>query len=360
MVIPLFLAVSAFFSIDGTMEQNGWTMGRSQAADDFSVRSGVLTCSCSSNPMKGVSYHRNVDFPKSGEMSYEVRLFVSGHTDRYVLQICLGELMMSFCGQSALRYYYVPTNKCPNWKVVGKDRIPGNIWTKVRLRWNTDKRTIKYYVGEDQMVPSYVESDVVIAKARNGDGLYRLSIGNYGLHGDHEVHQIRNLEIKSVEDDAAGGNVVRDTAVVFRGLNSDFFPIQEWVKGFPDQKVVNFTLEFNGMNCTASNKLSLSGCPDDDLCARAKLIVLCDMPLDKNVLPYQAQEDILHAVNDGARMIVTGGLVGLEKCGDYQAPIPKALPVRLSSPWSLPDSREKVLCSYGKGKIVVLNMRKAR
>lgn len=358
-VAAVLLAVSSFFSVDGTMEANGWTQGRVQAEDSFTVKDGVLTCACSPNPMKGVSYHRPIDFPAVGEFSFEVKLFVSGHTDRYVLQVCLGTFMMSFARQSVIRHYPVPGLKYPNWTNVGKDRVPGGTWTKVRIRWNTPRRTIKYYVGEDQTVPSYVEENVEILPGGNGSGDYRISVGNYGLHGDHEIHQLRNFELRAVDEAKERASVVRDTAIVFRGLCSEFFPLEKWTEGFPPDKVVAFTLEYNGYNYSCSNWLSLSGYPDDELCARAKLIILCDMPLEKQVLPYPAQEDLLAAVKGGARMIVTGGLAGLEKCGDFESPIAKALPVVFTDAWHLPKGGKKAICDYGKGKIAVLNQRRA-
>ena len=220
---------------------------------------------------------------------------------------------------------------------------------------NTDTRTIKYYVGEDQMVPSHVESDVVIAKARNGDGLYRLSIGNYGLHGDHEVHQLRNFEIRAVDEQEERSPVVRDRALVFRGLCAEYFPIEKWTKGFPPDKITDFTLECIGYNYTCENRLSLSGYPDERLCRSAKLILLLDMPLESRVLDYKAQDCLLKAVEEGAMMLVTGGLAGLQRCGDFESPIAKALPISLVSAFMPPAGGERSVCSYGRGKIAVLN-----
>lgn len=356
----LMLAVSAFLAVDGTMEANGWAQGRAQPQDDFSVKGGVLTCVCSPNPMKGVSYSRPVDFPDTGEFSFDVKLFVAGHTERYVLQVCLGSFMMSFDRKSLLRHYPVPGLKYPNWTVVGKDRIPGNVWTKVRIRWNTSRRTIKYYVGEDQVVPSYVEENVVISPGGNGNNAYRLSVGNYGLHGDHEVHQLRNFEIRAVDEQAEAAQAERDTVLVFRGLCSEYFPIDKWTSAFPAEKVVSFTLEYDGLNYTTENRLSLSGCPDEDLCRRAKLILLVDMPLEKRVLSYRSQEHLLAAVSDGAQMLVTGGLAGLQRCGDYDAPIARALPIKLVGPFEEPRGGRQACRAYGRGKIAVLNERKVK
>ena len=353
----LLLAITGFFSVNGDLIKNGFTEGKVQEEDSFLVQDGVLKCHCSPNPMKGASFSKEIEFPKTGELSYEVKLFVHGHTDRFVLQVCLGQLMMSFAGTSMVRYYPVPGAKGPNWRNVAKGRFKHGEWTKVRLRWNTEKRIIKYYVGEDQEVPSYVEREVMINPGKGGK--YFLSLGNYGLHADHEEHHLRNFEIKAIDEAAERAKIKRDTAIVFKGLCSEYFPIEEWTKDFAADRIKEFTLEYDGYNYTMANWLSLSGCPDEDLCARTKLIILCDMSLEKRVLPYESQEYLLDAVRGGARMLVTGGFVGLQRCGDFNSPIAKALPCKFKNVFDdLPEA--KYVTDYGKGKISVLNKRKLK
>ena len=349
------LALAAFLAVDGSLEVNGWLPERRQPQDRFSVRDGVLTCECSPNPMTGASYYREVRIPEIGELSFDVRLFVAGYTDRYVLQVRLGAFLMSFVRQSIVRSYPVPGLKYPNWVTVGKDRIPKDTWTRVRIQWNSRMRTVKYYVGEDQSVPSYVERDVAVSPSDGKDGFHRLSVGNYGLHGDHEVHQLRNFEIRAVDEQEERSPVVRDRALVFRGLCAEYFPIEKWTKGFPPDKITDFTLECIGYNYTCENRLSLSGYPDERLCRSAKLILLLDMPLESRVLDYKAQDCLLKAVEEGAMMLVTGGLAGLQRCGDFESPIAKALPISLVSAFMPPAGGERSVCSYGRGKIAVLN-----
>ena len=67
-----------------------------------------------------------------------------------------------------------------------------------------------------------------------------------------------------------------------------------------------------------------------------------------------AVANTLAAVKAGARMVVTGGLAGLQRGGDYESPIAKALPVKLESPWKAPAGGNVFRRDYGKGKIAVI------
>ena len=341
---------SGFFAVDGTMEANGWREARALRQDSFTVSGGVLTAVCSPNPYKGVSYVRDIDLPEKGELSFEVKQACGG-SNRYYLQICAGNLMLSFCESSLLRYFPTPR---PNWRNVAEHRVQPGTWTRVRVVWDAAARRIKYYAG-DMAVPASVEEDVVIGPDENSSR-YTLRLGNYGLAAAFQTHQIRGLRLGPPSQEAQAGDGI---ALVFHGLGSEFFPVGSWTKGFAPESVVDFYLSFRGANYKSGNELGLSGYPDEDLCRAAKLIVLADMPLESRVLPYSVQSNLLAAVASGSRMIVTGGLVGLEKCGDYDSPIAKALPVKLESPWTRPAGGPVIKVSHGRGKIAVINRVKA-
>ena len=341
---------SDFFAVDGSMEANGWREVRAQRQDSFTVSGGVLTAVCSPNPYKGVSYVRDIDLPEKGELSFEVKQ-ACGNSNRYYLQICAGNLMLSFCESSLLWYFPVPK---PNWRNVAEHRIPPGTWTRVRVVWDAAARRIKYFAG-DMVVPAAVEENAVIGPDENSSRC-TLRLGNYGLASVFQTHQLRGLSVGPPSQEVRAGDGI---ALVFHGLGSEFFPVESWTKGFSPESIVDFYLSFRGSNYKSGNELGLSGYPDEDLCRAAKLIVLADMPLESRVLPYSVQSNLLAAVESGSRMIVTGGLVGLEKCGDYDSPIAKALPVKLKSPWTSPAGGPVVKVSHGRGKIAVINKIKA-
>ena len=72
-----------------------------------------------------------------------------------------------------------------------------------------------------------------------------------------------------------------------------------------------------------------------------------------DVLSFDVQKEMLEAVQDGARMILTDGLMSLEKCGEYSSPIARALPVSLESPWKRPSYLKSPVARYGRGSIEV-------
>lgn len=343
-------AASPFFAVDGSMEGNGWREARAQRQDSFAVKGGVLTAVCSPNPYKGALYSRDIELPEKGALSFEVQQGC-GRSNRYYMQVCVGNLMLSFAGDSLLRYFPRPK---PNWKVVARHRVPNGVWTRIRVVWDSAERRIRYYAG-DMRIPSEVENDAVVGPDENSSR-HTLRIGNYGLAEEFQTHRLRNLAFGEVSADSLPPGGV---AIVFHGLGSEFFPIDTWTRGFDKESVIDFFLDYRGSRVASGNDIALSAYPEESLCRGAKLIVLADMPLENRVIPHSAQSNLLAAVASGARMIVTGGMAGLEKCGDYDSPIAKALPVRLESPWRRPVGGDVVRASYGRGKIAVVNKTKA-
>lgn len=346
------LLAVALLTTDGGLEQNGWKCVRKQPQDAFTVKDGVVTLVCSPNPYKGSVYGKSLEsLPEKGELSFEVRPMLPGsaHSNRYYLQVCCGSMMLSFGSQSMIRYFAKPV---ANWKVAGKDCLTFDAWNRVRVRWDNARKTVRYYVN-DMRRPSCIEENAVVGPDESGDGSCTLRLGNYGLAEGFQTHQIRNLSVVTVTDGSLSA-VPRDTALVFHGLCSEFFPIASWTKAYPREKIVDFYLEFMGSNTTPVNACMLSAYPDEDLCRSAGLIILADMPLTAGSLAYSAQENLLAAVRDGARLIVTGGLAGLQRGGGYDSPIAKVLPVKLESPWKAPEGGNVFKRDYGKGKIAVV------
>lgn len=335
------------------MEKNGWRCLRENARDDFAVRNGELTALCSPSPYEGATYGRTVAVPARGELTFEVKTFLDGYNQsmRHFMKIGFGPLTLAFVRDGLARHL---ETSLPNWKTVATGRVPFAHWTPVKVAWDRRTRTLSYFVGSGA-APTTVEDDVDIFGEEKA---VSLTVGNYGLSRAFERHALRNLAVRAVtSEDVTPAK--RDLALVFNGLCSEFFPVSEWTAGFRPEQVDSFTLEYHGLNPRATNEIGLSSVPDEALCRRARLIVLVDFPLERRVLSYRTQESLLDAVRDGALMIVTGGLAGLEKCGDFDAPIARALPVKLTSPWTLPKGGNKVVCNYGKGRIAVLNRRKA-
>ena len=351
-IVTIAAAALALFARDGTLEDNGWERVRDQRQDAFSVKGGVVTMVCSPNPYKGACYRRTLgELPAKGVLEYEIRpnLPGSAYSNRYYLQVCCGSMMMSFASQNVLRYFAKPK---ANWSCVGKDRLANGEWNRVRVKWDNVRKVIKFYVN-DMRIPSCVEENATVDCDEGDPTSFSLRLGNYGLAEGFQTHQIRNLTVTAGTDETSA-KVPRDTALVFRGLCSEYFPIDGWTKGYPADKVVDFFLEFQNYNYTPKNHSKITAYPDEDLCATANLIILADVPLAAETLAYSAQENLLAAVKAGARMIVTGGLVGLQRGGDFESPIAKALPVKLESPWKAPAGGNVFKRDYGKGKIAVI------
>ena len=329
---------------DGALEDNGWECVRFEPQDAFSVKGGVLTMTCSPHPYKGTLYAREVEFPERGELSFEIK---SGGCERQVVLFKLGDQLLSFRDDDFVCFSAKPE---PRWKCAASHRVPQGHWVRVRVVWDNAAGRIRYYAG-DSRVPTFAQDGRIGPDV--GETSVRIKIGNYGLVGKTTTHELRNLSLRRTEESPDETARERRLALVFRGLGSEFPPLADWLKDFRADEIVDFYLDFRGSSYLPKNNMILDGYPEDDLIRQAKLIILADMPLSADVLPYCVQTNLLAAVSDGARLLATGGLLGLEKCGDRESPVARALPGLGSTPWHCPDG-QKAVVPHGKGKICVV------
>lgn len=343
-------AVLSLIGPDGPLEASGWTLARAQPKDAFRVKEGVLELSCSPTKVnEGLAYHREVPLYACGEFSFEVRLDSAAvHQNDLNLWINVGAHALSFRQDGLERYYPFAQ---PKWQGVCLHRFPAGEWVKFRMAWNNDLKVIKYYCG-DMRVPTKVENGNQIGPFP--DAPMRLGLRNYGLLPADYTDRIRRLVYREIAwQDAA--DAVRDSLVVFRGLTEEEFPIDKWSRGFDREHTYDFVVEFVGSNIMPQNRMTLDSLPDENVWARARRILLLDMPLAYRVFPESVQNQLLAAVRDGAELLVTDGPLALEKCGNYDSPIAKALPVELVDPWTPVRSAKVVTGKLGKGRVVVLN-----
>lgn len=338
---------TGFFDVDGSMEANGWHLVRSEPKDVFAVAGGELSMRCSCSPYRGTLYSRPVELPENGELSFEIRVGEgSGPMNRMAILFKLGDLQLSVMGDSLMRRRASGDSE---WKCVGAHRVANVKWTRVKVLWDNAAGRIKYYVG-DMRIPTAAECGSIGPEP--GESGVAVKIGNYGLDPNVFTHRLRGLSVaaRAVSGKEAPG---RRLALVFHGLGSEFFDMRKWLSGIADEDRVDFFLEFRGSQYLPENRMLLDGYPDKELILRAKLIVLADMPLSQDVLSFDVQKEMLEAVQDGARMILTDGLMSLEKCGEYSSPIARALPVSLESPWKRPSYLKSPVARYGRGSIEV-------
>ena len=299
-------------------------------------------------PNRAAFYAHNVELPVRGELSFEVWLDeTSVSRSERGLAVKLGNLLLMFAGNSCLRHQ---PGFNPEWRHVAMGRIKAGTWIPVRVTWDGPSKKVKYYFGEGR-VASGVDTGMTIGKSTD-DVTMRLKIGHTGLIPGVHVNQIRNISVRSWE--AAATAASRNLALVFRGLTDRSKIRPEWLADYPKDRQVTFTLGFIGSTYLVKNRYVLDPFPDSDLMDEASLIVLADIPLTNDPLPYETQEKVLQAVREGATLIVTDGIFALEKCGDYASPIAQALPIRLVSPWEKVEGANRVEAEYGKGKIVVV------
>lgn len=353
-VIPALATSISLIGADGPLEASGWVLERAQSNDTFVVKQGVLELGCSKSGVnKGLSYFCDVPFHTRGEYSFEIKLDSAAVKQNQInLWLTVGDVSFVFRKDGVQRY--IPVLE-PRWQNVCARRYPAKQWVRFKLVWNNEQNIIKWYCG-DMRIPAKVEKGISICSVQQTE--LRLGIRNYGLLEADFTDYIRDLcytEItwsESIERE-------RDSVLVFRGLMDEEFPINRWSAGFDRERRYDFIVEFIGSNIRSLNSMQLSAVPDDEIWSRAKRILLVDMPLVYRTFSEEDQNMLMEAVKDGAELVVTDGPLALEKCGNYNSPIVKALPVRFSDPWTPVSSARIVRCDFGKGKIILVN-RKGR
>ena len=360
MMIATLLLAASFFTADGPLEKSGWTESNHCDADKMYVKDGVLYCEFAPGKVNtGIGYQRTLPHYTRGILEYEIMPMESssGQTSDFYMPIRIGTYYLFLQNGSMCRYC---DSANPRYYGVGNHLFPGHQWVKVKIIWDNEREIVRYYVN-DMEKPNRIEYGGKIG-AGNGKlepGEMEVLIYNYARAAVTARHLIKNFSVSEYVPPGKGKKFPRTKALVFRGLTSPYFPLDKWTEKFAECDIVKFNLDYTGRANFGHNCNSLNFLPDEESIAKAKLIILCDIPLKGAVLPYPVQEDILSAVNDGARLLITAGLAGLEKGEGFDSPIAKALPVKLESPWKLPKPKDgsqgdKAVCNYGKGKISVI------
>lgn len=355
LAIMLVLATSiSLIEADGPLEASGWVLERTQPSDAFIVKNGILELGCSKTGVnKGLSYFREVPFCTRGEYSFEIRLDPAAvKQNRINLWLTVGDISFVFRKDGVQRY--IPALE-PRWQNVCARRYPANQWVRFRLVWNGDQKIVKWYCG-DMRIPAKIEKGISICSVPQTE--LRLGIRNYGLLESDITDYIRDLRYAEITWNESAERE-RDSVLVFRGLMDEEFPINRWSADFDKEHRYDFIVEFIGSNIRSLNSMQLSAVPDDEVWSRAKRILLVDMPLVYRTFSEGDQNMLMEAVKDGAELVVTDGPLALEKCGNYNSPIVKALPVSFSDPWTPVSSARIVRRDFGKGKIILVN-RKGR
>lgn len=206
-------------------------------------------------------------------------------------------------------------------------RVTRNKTIHYRIRFDEENDLVEFYAG-DMTDPATARYDVSIF----GHAFYRggnIRIGSFGYAHSKYYTRITNLVLTEESDDTAQNNV-RNQILIFEGMGSDHYVMKNL---FADElKNIRIYPWLSPGACPGNfNNYQYFKLPGFSTIDNAKLIIFNDAPNVKKAL----QKKILSAVENGANLLITGGLFSLANGNFDQSPIGDALPLKVDKKWNL-------------------------
>jgi len=322
------------FEGEAGLSKRGWTLDAKADQSLWRIEEGALKATCHFKPYKGGGVTRQVPYAPRAEFSFEANVAGRGSSpgyDHLSLQVCLGNVMLSFKGyggHNLMRYYE------GKWTTVGRD-VPKGKRARFMVRYDATKRIAEYYCG-DMQYPSHVETDIEW-KPREGEDAMTLRVGNYGLCTGTLVHRVDSIVLREMPEETPGAT--GEGVTVYRGLSFERLRAAEITAGLAPEGAAVFTM-LVGLSLKPKNNFTLDRTPPVLTASRDRLILMVDTPLGPNhAMPEHLLQKICRDVANGARLVILGGPVTLGNgCfrGSVLAPL---LPVELHGPWEIVEAR---------------------
>jgi len=324
----------------------GWRVHATPKQSTYIVHDGVLHVTCMPETYRGGYAEVDVPVCRRGAIEFDAitGMEQAGNARGLALTLTLYNMGLwwhDYC-RDWRRYFPEPVRKrMPGFNVepVGHKSLATvrkGKWHHYRVLFDTDRDLVEYYL-DDMVDPVHIDSGVpVLGRAEWQGGVIR--IGNMGITNGPVIYGIDNIVLRSLDEAVVAEEGPRQGSLVFRGIAFERYRLREALgrlraKDARTYSVVNWRAASEG----ASNTFKLDRMPSSSTVARAKTIVLVDMPAGPDqILPDFLLEQIADSVETGGRLVVLGGMFALEK-GRYQGtPLARILPVELGgSPWQV-------------------------
>ena len=217
-------------------------------------------------------------------------------------------------------------------------RVDRNKYVHYTILFDEENDLVEFYVGKDKD-PRNARYDVSVF----GGAFYRggfIRIGSYAYTTLNYRTLVDNIVVTELSDD--GGEVKKDSVLLFDGIGSDHFKVNKILK---DSKPGRYIWNSPGANVQASvNNYAYVGMPSVQTVESAKLIIFNDAP---NVHPA-LQKRIVQSVRDGADLLIFGGLFTLAKGEFKDSSLERILPVKLGEIFKLSGSSKTPLSLSAK------------
>jgi hypothetical protein len=211
--------------------------------------------------------------------------------------------------------------------------VPKAQWAHYRVYFDAEKGLVEYY-RNDMDNPVHVDTDVpVLGRAQYMDGFLRMA--NFGLLNGPATYGIDNIELRKIAAEETLETELTRAAVVFQGINRGAQPLDAALGALGAKPVHRYQVVTTRSSPFPSNRFKLEKVPGRRLLQSAGLIVLDNVPLEPGkVMPEFLQKRIAEQVEQGATLLVLGGLFSLDRGGYQGSELGGILPGELPDKWA--------------------------
>lgn len=216
-------------------------------------------------------------------------------------------------------------------------------WSHYRIIFDTDKDRVECFI-DDMNDPAFIKGDAAVLGRSEYQG-GKLRIGSMGVcNGPYEC-VIDNIILRSNDDEPQSiAEIPAELYLLFRGIAFDYYNISGILQssGIKLQNIRNYDLTLWRSSYTAENPFKYDKLPGNNSIRHAKTIVMIDAPCGpRGALPDFILKDIVQRVEDGARLVIFGGLFTLDKGEFWGTPLAEILPVEIpKTAWQVKGSAE--------------------
>ncbi len=335
----------ADFSGKNALQASGWEIVSSPEQSLYAAKDGVLQVTCMQKPMNGGFMRLRVPVLNRGKLEFDACIAAENAGNCLGVGLTIDVYNIStwfhdYCKDWRRYFPEPPSQRIAGYKMepVGHRRlttVPKGEWAHYAIVFDHEAGIVEYY-RNNMDDPVMIDYDVpVLGRAEFQGGEIR--IGNMGITRGAVVHEIRNLTLSRIDPTAESSGNSRTDLIVFRGIAADEYGLDATLRSLASVgKTHTYTLSTHGAAVSPKNLLKLDNLPSAKTIQRASAIALLDMPAGPGeILPHAFQRQIVEAVQNGAKLIVFGGMFSFGKGVFQYGPLARILPIELGGPWEV-------------------------
>lgn len=216
------------------------------------------------------------------------------------------------------------------------DRLPRAVRCEVRVVFTPAANGLVEYYVDDMESPCFAEEGIFLKLPAAGATTATLAIGNYGLCRGMVQHRVHRLALGRAPAGAATAGAVRvERAQVFQGLAFGRCQAVALARRLGATSVAEYTITNGAPALGVENVFRLDRLPPLAADGIPGHLIMADFPLNVHNLQPISLRALARSVEQGAHLVVLGGMFTLNKGGMAGNAFAELLPVEVADPWAV-------------------------